>query len=356
MTAVMASETSRPRGGPSRVWGTVAPLGAVAAISVAVFLVLVVCFTDVGAWRSLEAFGSGAFGSVDALSETLTRAIPLAIIGVGAAIALRAGVFNVGGESQMAMGAVAAMVVARPLEQWPAPIVWLIAMAGAVAGGAMWAAVPALLLVKRGVSEILSTLLLNFITAALVAWLLANTYLHDPDPSVITPQGQRLLGRLELPLLIHGSRLHLGIYVAVAAVLVTAWTLHTPVGFRIDLVGANPSLAAQSGTRPIRLRVGVLFVSAGFAGLAGAIQLFGLSHRLTTGLTGGVGYTGLLVAVIGRSRPLATALAAVVFAAIVTGGEAVERDGVPRTLSAVMQCVLIIGLAVATRRGQLRAT
>ena len=123
------------------------------------------------------------------------------------------------------------------------------------------------------------------------------------------------------------------------------------MGFRIDLVGENASLAAQAGIRATRLRASVLLASAAFAGLAGAIQLFGLSHRLTTGLTGGVGYTGVLVAVLGRSRPVAVATAAVVFAALVTGGEALERDGVPRTLSAVVQAVLIVGVALWRRGG-----
>jgi simple sugar transport system permease protein len=98
------------------------------------------------------------------------------------------------------------------------------------------------------------------------------------------------------------------------------------------------------------MRIEVFLVSAALAGLAGAVQLFGVSHRLTTGLTGGVGYTGLLVAVLGRGRPAATGVAAVVFAALITGGESLEREGVPRTLGAVIQAVLIVGVALAVRR------
>jgi simple sugar transport system permease protein len=328
------------------------PVVLVLAASVVVFLGLVVVFTDVGPWQSITGFARGSFGSVDALSETLTRAIPLVLVGVGASIALRGGVFNVGGESQMAMGAVAAAIVIQPLSSLPVGIVWPIAALAGAVGGALWVVVPTLLWLKRGVSEILSTLLVNFVTAALLAWLLANTFLHDPDPAVITPQGEPIDRRFHLPLLIHGSRLHAGIYLTVLLVLLTTWVMRTVVGFRVDLVGESPSLAAQAGIRATRLRAGVLLMSAAFAGLAGSIQLLGLSHRLTTGLTGGVGYTGLLVAVLGRSRPVAVATAAVVFAALVTGGEALERDGVPRTLSAVVQAVLIVGVALATRRGE----
>lgn len=335
-----------------RYVATARPVALVAVASLAVFLGLVVAFTDVGPWASITGFAKGSFGSVDAMSETLTRAIPLVLVGVGASIALRGGVFNVGGESQMAMGAVAAAIAIRPLADLPVGVVWPLAAVAGALGGALWVVVPTVLWLKRGVSEILSTLLVNFVTAALLAWLLANTFLHDPDPAVITPQGEPIERRFHLPLLIDGSRLHAGIYVAILLVVLTTWVMRTVVGFRVDLVGESPSLAAQAGIRATRLRAGVLLMSAAFAGLAGAIQLLGLSHRLTTGLTGGVGYTGLLVAVLGRSRPIAVAIAAVVFAALVTGGEALERDGVPRTLSAVVQAVLIVGVALATRRGE----
>ena len=206
---------------------------------------------------------------------------------------------------------------------------------------------PAVLWVARGVSEILSTLLINFVTVALLAWLLTNTWLQDPDPYVITAQGAPLADRVVLPVLIGGSRIHAGAFVALLAVAGTAWTMRTGLGYRIDLVGANPSLAAQAGIRPVRLRVAMLLTSAALAGLAGAVQLFGVSYRLSTGLTGGVGYTGVLIAVLGRGRPIATGVAAIVFAILITGGESLEREGVPWTLSAVIQAVLIVGVALA---------
>jgi general nucleoside transport system permease protein len=352
VTIAEATAVSAARAVPSNrreAARAIAPLVVVVAVCAGAFGLLVVVFTDVGVGTAFTTFVQGAFGSVDATSETLTRAIPLTLVGVGAALALRAGVFNVGGEGQMAMGAVLAAIVARSIESWPAPIVWVLAAVGGVVGAALWAAVPAALWARRDVSEILSTLLMNFVATAFLAWLLANTFLHDPNPTVITPQGARLPEALSLPVLIDGSRLHAGVFVAVVAVAGAAWLSRSGTGFRIDLVGANPSLAAQAGLRPRRMRIAVLLASAGFAGIAGTVQLFGLSHQLTTGLTGGVGYTGLLVAVLGRGRPVPTAAAAVVFAALVTGGEALEREGVPRTLSAVIQAVLIVGVALATR-------
>jgi simple sugar transport system permease protein len=352
MTVVAAAPESSPatEPGPRRnPLPRLLPLAGVVVVCSLVFAVLVAGFTDVGVLDAFTTFGRGAFGSVDATSETFTRAIPLCLVGVGAALALRAGVFNVGGEGQMAMGAVLAAIIARPLDAWPAPLVWVLAAVAGAVGAMAWVVVPAALWVRRDVSEILSTLLMNFVATALLAWLLANTFLHDPDPAVITPQGAPLPDALHLPVLVDGSRVHVGIVAAIVAVAATAWLSRSGTGFRMDLVGANPSLAAQAGLRPRRMRVGLLMASAAFAGVAGTVQLFGLSHRLTTGLTAGVGFTGLLVAVLGRGRPIATALAAVVFAALVTGGEALERDGVPRTLGAVIQGVLLVGVALVTR-------
>jgi ABC-type uncharacterized transport system permease subunit len=337
-----------------RAVGVLRPTVGIVVVSVLCFVVLVGGFTDVGLADAARAFLSGAFGSVDAVSETLTRAVPLAIVGVGAALGLRAGVFNVGGESQMIMGAVAAVIVTGWVGSAPVAVVWGVAAVAALGGGAVWAVVPAVLWVARGVSEILSTLLINFVTVALLAWLLTNTWLQDPDPYVITAQGAPLADRVVLPVLIGGSRIHAGAFVALVAVAGTAWTMRIGLGYRIDLVGANPSLAAQAGIRPVRLRVAMLLTSAALAGLAGAVQLFGVSYRLSTGLTGGVGYTGVLIAVLGRGRPIATGVAAIVFAILITGGESLEREGVPRTLSAVIQAVLIVGVALAlsgSRRG-----
>lgn len=254
----------------------------------------------------------------------------------------------------MLIGAVVAVVVVGWLvgddgSGAPSPLVWALGVVAAAVGGAAWAVVPAALAATRNVPEILSTLLVNFATVGLVTWLLTKTFLQDPDPLVITPQGEPIASRLEFPLLIDGTRMHLGLLLAFAGVVGAWWWMRTPGGFRLDLLGANPSLAAQAGLPVVRARAMWLLVSAGFAGVAGMVQLFGISHRVTPGLTGGVGYTGLLVAVLGRSRPLATGVAALAFAALATGSEELERDGAPREVVLVLQAVLVVATAVATR-------
>ncbi len=325
------------------------PMILVWPLIVVVLFALIWAAGGIGPGRAVAAVWNGTFGGIDPISELMARAAPLVLVGIGAAFALRAGVFNVGGEGQMAAGAVAAVVVLNGLGAVPPVLAWIAGLIAALLGGALWATVPAWLSARRGVSEILSTLLLNFMTVNLLTWLLTSTSLQDPDPYVITAQGAPIADSLRFPALISGTRLHAGVAIAGVVVLLAIWAMRTPAGLAVDLIGASPSLAAQGGLHPAFARVGLLLFSAGAAGIAGAIQLFGISHRLTPGLTAGVGYTGLLVAVIGRSRMLNTALAAVIFAFLTLSGEALERAGVPRAVSLLAQGLAVVAVAVQGR-------
>jgi simple sugar transport system permease protein len=321
-----------------------------AMVALSVTAVLLWSFTGITPWDGARILFTGAFGGVDRTAETLMRSVPLVFVGVGAAVALRGGVFNVGGEGQMAIGALVTVLVITPIDTGPVVLVWIIGLLAGAAGGAAWAVFPAVLWAKRGVSEILSTLLLNFITISLMTWLLTRPPLQDPDPYVITAQGAKIEPALQFPVLVDGTRLHLGVILAVIATVIVTFGMRSPAGLRIDVLGSNPSLAAQAGMRPVVARSRLLLFSAAFAGLAGAVQLFGVSHRLTMGLTAGVGYTGVLVAVLGRGRPALTAIAALGFAALTTGGEALEREGAPRTVVVVVQAVLVVAVALAGRQ------
>jgi ABC-type uncharacterized transport system permease subunit len=349
MTATQVPEAAEAPPASRTAAGAPALVWLLTAAGVAGIFLAVWAATGIDPLDAVTTMVEGALGGRDRVAETLVRAVPLAVVGLGAALAIRGGVINVGGEGQMAMGAVAAVLVVGAVPEAPIVAVWFLALAAGAAGGAAWAVVPAVLAARRSVPEILSTLLVNFATVSLLTWLLTDTFLHDPDPYVITAQGEPIGDRLEFPLLLDGTRLHLGVVLAAVLVVATAWWARTPGGLRLDLFGANRSLAAQAGIRPVRTRARLLLVSAAFAGVAGAIQLFGLSHRLSPGLTGGVGYTGVLVAVLGRNRPLAVGGAALAFAALSTGGEALERAGAPREVVLVLQAVLVAATAVAIR-------
>jgi simple sugar transport system permease protein len=313
-------------------------------------LLLIWAVTGVDPSTVVREFIAGSVGDQTAIGRTLVRATPLVLVGVGAAAAVRAGAFNVGGEDQMAMGAITAVLALQVLgTAVPAPLLWAAALIAGAVGGAAWAVLPAYLWVRRGVSEILTTLLLNFITVSVLLYLLGLSLFTDPDPNVVTPQGAPIEDRAELPIIWDDTRLHAGVLVALAAVIGFALWSRTTGGLRVDLAGANPNLAGQAGLRPDRIKVRMLLLSAAFAGVAAAVQLMGVSHRVTTGLPGGIGYTGVLVAVLGRSRPIPTAVAAVGFAALVGGGEALEFVDVPRSVVVLVQAIAVIAVAAGTR-------
>lgn len=322
-----------------------------AACIVAGVLALIWLVTGVDPWSAASRFVDGAAGDRAAIARTLVRAIPLVLVGLGATVGLRGGVVNVGGEGQMAMGAIGAVLVVQAIgADAPAPITWVLSIVVAAVGAALWAVVPAILAATRNVSEILSTLLVNLITVSVLLWLLELPLFADPDPYVITPQGKPIPDRAVLPRIWGDTTLHAGAVVAVAAVLACWWWRRTPSALRVDLVGANPNLAALSGLRPRRIRFGLLLVSASFAGVAAAVQLLGVSQRVTTGLTGGIGYTGVLVAVLGGRGAVGTAAAAVLFAVLLSGGEAMEFGGVPRSVTVLTQAIAVVAVAVASAR------
>lgn len=334
----------------SRLGRSASTGGLLAGIGVAMLLLIWVV-TGVDPVTAATQFFDGSLGGQGTIARTLVRAIPLAIVGLGATIALRGGVVNVGGEGQMAAGAVGAVLIVQAVgDSVPGPLSWLAAIICGAVGGAVWAIVPAVLAAKRNVSEILSTLLMNLITTSVLLYLLGLSLFADPDPYVITPQGAPIADRATLPVIWPGTTLHAGILVAAIAAAGCWWWQRTPDAVRTDLVGANPNLAAQSGLRPTLVRTRLLFVSAGFAGIAGAIQLIGVSERLTTGLTGGIGYIGVLVAVLGGRSPIGTVVAAAGFAVLVAGGEALEFEGVPRSIAVLTQAVAVISVAVVTSR------
>ena len=330
-----------------RIVPTVALLGGIAVS----MLLLIWLVTGVDPATAGSRFFDGALGDQATIARTLVRAIPLALVGLGATIALRGGVVNVGGEGQMAMGAVFSVVAVQAIgDALPGPFTWTAAIVCGAVGGAFWAVIPAILAATRNVSEILSTLLMNLITTSVLLYLLGLSLFADPDPFVITPQGKPIPERATFPVVWPNTTLHAGIIVAAIATAACWWWQRTPDAVRTDLVGANANLAAQSGLRPRRVRTRLLFVSAGFAGVAGAIQLIGVSERLTIGLTGGIGYVGVLVAVLGGRSPIGTVVAAIAFAALVSGGEALEFEGVPRSIATLTQAVAVISVAVVASR------
>jgi ABC-type uncharacterized transport system permease subunit len=302
------------------------------------------------AGEALGALWSGAFGSWYAFtSATLVRAVPLILIGLGIAIAFRGGAFNIGAEGQFYAGAIAATWVGVELSlQRPLLGIPVLLAASAVAG-ALWVALPVWLKLRFGVFEVISTLLLNFVAEGLVSLLVLGPL---QEHTGIYPQSDPIAEASRLPLL-GDTRLHAGFFLAMAGAAVL-WYLfsRTLWGFRLRAVGAGARAAEVSGRVDIQ-RVGAvaLFWSGALAGLAGGVEVSGVSYALFQNLSPGYGFTGIAVALLGGLNPFGVVLSGILIGALEAGAGAMQRDaGIPSVAVYVVEAVIIIVAVLATAR------
>jgi general nucleoside transport system permease protein len=301
---------------------------------------------------ALGALWSGAFGSWYALtSATLVRAIPLIVIGLGLALAFRAGAFNIGGEGQFYAGAIAATWIGLHLGGLPSPLAVAAVLCGAMLAGALWVAVPVLLRARYGVLEVISTLLLNFVAEALTSLLVQGPL---QERQRIYPQSEPIDEAARLALL-PGTRLHAGLLLALAGALLLHWIFRRTLwGFRLRTVGLGPRAAEIAGRIDSRRTAALaLLLSGGIAGVAGGVEVAGVSYALFQNLSPGYGFTAIAVALLGRLHPLGIVLAGVLFGALEAGAGAMQREaGVPAVAVYVVEAVVILAvlLAEAARR------
>lgn len=297
-----------------------------------------------------DAFWRGSVGTASAFfSGTLVRAIPLAIIGVGVSIAFRAGVFNIGGEGQLLLGAVAATIVGLHPD-WPAVIAIPAALAAAAAGGAVWAGIAALLRARFGVLEVISTIMLNFIAANLVSYLVRGPL---QEPTRVYPQTEIIAEVARLPRLWAATRLHAGLLLAVAASVAAWWFLtRMAAGFRVNASGASPTAATVSGRIDVaRVSFTALVASGALAGLAGGIEVSGVTYALYENLSPGYGFSAIAVAILARLDPLRVLFAALLFAILETGALGMQRDaGVPSVVALALEAAIILVVVAFQRR------
>lgn len=301
----------------------------------------------------LDAFWRGSLGTSSAfLSGTLVRAIPLAILGVALSIAFRAGVFNIGGEGQLALGAIAATVVALNVGVGPlTPIAVLLA---ATLAGACWAAIAAFLRARFGVLEVISTIMLNFVALNLVSYLVRGPM---QEPTRVYPQTESLPAAAALPRVWPQTRLHAGLVVAITVSIAAWWFLaRTASGFRLRAVGAS-ALAARTtgGVQVGRVTFAALAISGGLAGLAGGIEVTGVTYALYENLSPGYGFSAIAVALLARLNPLGVLPSALLFATLETGALGMQRDaGVPSVVALAMEAVIILAVVALTGGFNLR--
>jgi len=322
-------------------------LATLAALAIGAVMLILLKANPVTAYAALL---EGAFGSQNALADTLVKATPLLLVGLGICIAFRGGVINIGGEGQLVVGAVSGTFVGL---SFPDASGWLIIPAALAAGflaGAVWGGIPGLLKAYFNVNEILSTIMMNQIAVQGMNFLLRGP-LIDPvqlEAASRIPQTARLSPAFDLPRLIP-TRLHLGTGLAVvAAVLVFIFLWRTTIGYRIRAVGLNPHASRYAGIHVRRYMVLSLLLSGAFAGLAGAIQVYGVNHRMftdgsATGFTGGAGFNGIVAALFGQLHPVGTIPASFLFGALLVGANKLQRAvQVPSALITALNGLVVV--------------
>lgn len=285
------------------------------------------------------------------ISDSVVRAIPLILTGLAVALAFRAGVFNLGAEGQFIAGATASTAVSLELTGLPGAVTLLVALVAGALAGALWAAIAAELRRRYHVLEIISTIMLNFIALNLVSFLV-----HGPlqEPTHIYPQTQSIAEGARLPVILPGTRLHAGILIAVAVAVVLYWIFReTAVGFRIRAAGAGPRAAETAGMINVSLLSWKVFLWSGaIAGLAGAIEVNGVTFALYENISPGYGYTAIAVALIAGLNPLAVIGSGFFFGLLETGASALQRDySIPSSIAGMTEALLILAtLTVASLR------
>lgn len=307
-----------------------AETAVIAAITLAVAAILVI-LAGASPLEACRMFLKGIFGNLNGFGEVFVKATPLILTALGCSVAFRTGFFNIGAEGQFYMGALASTWVALQWEGIPGPLrIALAILAGFVFGG-LWALIAAMMKAKLGISEIIVTIMLNYIAMDILG-IAVRTFLMDPAGSI--PQSAKIEASATLLRFLKPTRIHVGIFIAVAAV-VLVWFLmeKTTVGYEIKAVGFNRRAAACNGISVVKNIILSAALSGGLAGIAGAVEVLGPQKKLLEGISGGCGYTAILVTLLASNRPFGVLFAAILFAALSVGANSMQRQmGIPSSI------------------------
>ncbi|MBX5449237.1 ABC transporter permease [Thermogemmatispora sp.] len=322
----------------------------VVAIGLALLLGAVVML--ISGFSPLDAYSGlfqGAFGTLPQFAETLNEATPLLLIGLGIAVAFRAGAFNIGGVGQEYLGALAAVVVGGKFAGLPGGLhLALATLAGFLAGG-LWAAPAAVLKVRFGINEVITSILLNYIAIYFIDYMIAGP-IHAPGFTA-APTSFPVQADATFPILVRGSDLNAGFLLALLALLLIFVLLrYTTWGYRLRLVGLSREAARHAGVHVDRVYLLSFFISGALAGLAGAIEILGYRYQLITGFAPNTGYDAIAVALLGGLNPGGVGLAALFFGALANGASAMEAIAqLPSQLADIVRTLAILAvLAVSS--------
>lgn len=296
------------------------------------------------ALEALEAYFITPISDLYGLGELTVKATPLAMIAVGLALGFRANVWNIGAEGQLTLGAIFGGGLALAFYGDEGPFLLPAMLIAGMLGGALWAAIPAFLRTKFNANEILVSLMLTYVAGLLLSYLVTGPW---KDPMGFGFPQTRLFGaEATLPVLVSGTRMHLGFPLALVAI-VACWFLvaKTMIGFQIKVVGLTPPAAGYAGFSGARIVWATLLMGGALAGLAGAIEVSGPIGQLTPSISPGYGFTAIIVAFLGRLHPVGILLAALLMALSYIGGETAQiKLGLPVAVTGVFQGMLLFFL------------
>jgi len=323
-----------------------------ALLAVAIALAVGALFVLLAAGSPAEAYQAlwnGSVGSIDTLAQSLTTAIPIIVVGLGMGLAFRVGLFNLGGEGQMILGALATAVVGHALASLPDVMTVVVSVAAGCLAGALWAVVPALWEAFLRVPLVVTTLLLNYV-AALFATYIAAYPLRDETGGSTLAQTAQIPASMQLPIIVDGTPLHAGLFVAVIAPLAVLWLLQrTSLGYVMRMTGLNRDFAEAGGVPMKRPIVTTMALSGALCGLAGALVVMGQSYRYLDDsiVSPQTAWSGLAAAMLAAFNPLLTVVSGFFLAALTTGGTGLQlATDVPLQLVNVIQAVIIAMVAV----------
>ena len=316
-----------------------------------VIVAIIIIITADNLVDGLEKVGKGYWGIVDGallnprgLVNTLVATTPLILTGLAVAIPFHAGLFNIGGEGQFIMGALFGAVVGIYVDLPPVIHAIVVILAG-VTGGLIWGAIPGILKAWVGSHEVINTIMLNFIGIFFVNMLVRNV-MKDPNPSTVQTlplMASAQLARIPFPG-VANSRLHLGFFIAcLMAVLAWYFLFKTTWGFSLRTTGLNPDAAEYAGIRPKRQYIYSFLIAGGLAGMAGVLEVQGLSRVLPVGFAAGYGFTAIAVSLLALNNPLAIIPAAMIFGLLSVGGDFLQiRAGLSVHIVSIFRALILL--------------
>lgn len=323
-----------------------APRASSAMLPLAILLALVcgALLLALSGYSPIEAYAAllrGSFGNLNAIAGVLVKTTPLLLAALGLTISNRAQVISIGAEGQIYLGAMGAAAVALFMGALPAYIAIPLCMAAGILIGALWGGIAGWLKVRMNANEVIVTLMMNYIAIELVHYLVNGPW---RDPNSVEPYSALITDGAYLPTLIPRTRLHVGILIALAMVVVFWWVLRrTTLGYQLTVCGANPDAAEANGINSRRMIVISMLISGGMAGLAGAVELMGVHHRLIEEVSPEYGFTAIIIAVLGRGKPVRVLFAALFFAVLTTGADGMRLTmGIPASIGSILQALVLL--------------